>query len=183
MKKKIASLVVLSCFLLQSAPVWGMNGILGKGTTVVKSKNNMDLQKQGLTEADEAIFKKLPNGEMRAGEFVYAILGGNSLPTDLAKYVSGKSRISLRDDGKSDFYPGSIFRLKNPSVESSSKFSGPLALELAQQGKDVAVHIFADATNVGGMYSLSKNTDPARTQEEMTVLMAPEIYSRLDESV
>jgi len=64
-----------------------------------------------------------------------------------------------------------------PVVSSIELFSGPAALKLANDGKKVAVLIFADSTNVGGIYMTGGN--PAGTQEEQTVLMAPEIYGYL----
>jgi len=65
-----------------------------------------------------------------------------------------------------------------PQLSATEHYSGPAALELAQSGKKVAVLIFADSTNVGGIY-LTKEGNPAGTQEEQTVLMAPEIYGFL----
>jgi len=64
-----------------------------------------------------------------------------------------------------------------PELFEFEKFSGPAALELAQSGKKVAVLIFADSTNVGGIYMTGYS--PSGTQEEQTVLMAPEIYGYL----
>jgi len=64
-----------------------------------------------------------------------------------------------------------------PELFAYEKFSGPVALELAQSGKKVAVLIFADSTNVGGIYMTGYS--PAGTQEEHNVLMAPEIYGFL----
>ncbi|OUM67479.1 hypothetical protein PIROE2DRAFT_58775 [Piromyces sp. E2] len=66
-----------------------------------------------------------------------------------------------------------------PELFSTEDFSGPAALKLAQSGKKVAVLIFADSTNVGGIYMTGYS--PAGTQEEQTVLMAPEIYGYLGE--
>lgn len=65
-----------------------------------------------------------------------------------------------------------------PELTATELYSGPAALKLAQSGKKVAVVIFADSTNVGGIY-LTKRGNPAGTQEEQTVLMAPEIYGYL----
>lgn len=65
-----------------------------------------------------------------------------------------------------------------PELLTTELFSGPAALKLAQSGKKVVVLIFADSTNIGGIY-LTKGGNPAGTQEEQTVLMAPEIYGYL----
>ncbi len=65
-----------------------------------------------------------------------------------------------------------------PELFTTEFFSGPVALKLAQSGKKVTVLIFADSTNVGGIY-LTKRGNPAGTQEEQTVLMTPEIYGYL----
>ncbi|ORX77965.1 hypothetical protein BCR32DRAFT_282735 [Anaeromyces robustus] len=64
-----------------------------------------------------------------------------------------------------------------PEISAIKEYSGPAALKLAQSGKKVVVLIFADATNVGGIYMT--RFKPANTQEEQTVLMAPEIYGYL----
>jgi len=64
-----------------------------------------------------------------------------------------------------------------PKLFARKDFSGPVALDLAHKGKKVAVLIFADSTNVGGIYITGYS--PANTQEEQTVLMAPEIYGYL----
>lgn len=65
-----------------------------------------------------------------------------------------------------------------PELSGLESYSGPAALKLAQSGKKVVVLIFADSTNVGGIY-LTTRGNPANTQEEQTVLMAPELYGYL----
>ncbi|MBO7642191.1 MAG: hypothetical protein J6S86_03455 [Alphaproteobacteria bacterium] len=65
-----------------------------------------------------------------------------------------------------------------PKLSATELYSGPAALKLAQSGKKVVVLIFADSTNAGGIY-LIKRGNPANTQEEQTILMAPEIYGYL----
>jgi len=124
-----------------------------------------------------SIYKKLPDTGTSSGEFAKFI--ASSKAKDIFK--SHFSRIQLINchhlQKEKEETVASVTSSCLPEIIPINLYSGPAALKLAQEGKKVAVLIFADSTNVGGIFITSGF--PAGTQEEQTVLMAPEIYSFL----
>jgi len=134
----------------------------------------MGLNKDFLKSSDfNTLYKKLPKTGTDEAEFANFIIDDKT-PKIFKSHFERISLINCHNLPDTE-EPSSSPSL--PNISATPLFSGPAALKLAQEGKKVAVLIFADSTNVGGI--LITGGRPAGTQEEQTVLMAPEIYSYL----
>lgn len=120
------------------------------------------------------IYKNLPKTGTPPRDF--AIFAAN--PETRNIFQSHFKRIKLINCRNLERNQHSTSQKNLPRLYATELYSGPVALNLAQSGKKVVVLIFADSTNVGGIY-MTKVGNPADTQEEQTVLMAPEIYGYL----
>jgi hypothetical protein len=176
-KKAMIALAALSFFHFEDVKC-GMFGFFGDARELPADseiiQTRADKSNFLKTSDFDAIYKNLPETGTTARGFAFSTAN----PESQKMFRSHFERIKLincRDlykDKPSD-------QLKcTPELFSTELYSGPAALKLAQSGKKVAVLIFADSTNVGGIY-LTKGGNPAGTQEEQTVLMAPEIYGYL----
>lgn len=122
----------------------------------------------------DSIYKNLPKSVTTARDFAY-LTADSEFQKVFRSHFKKIKLINCHDLYKNEHsdQPNNV-----PELYATELYSGPAALKLAQSGKKVAILIFADSTNVGGIY-LTKRGNPACTQEEQTVLMAPEIYGYL----
>lgn len=121
----------------------------------------------------DAIYDKLPNTGTSSAVFA-AFTADPESQKIFEPHFQKIELINCRDMDKAPSKSNSKNKL---NISGNPSYSGPLALNLAQKGHKVAVLIFADSTNVGGIYMTGGC--PAGTQEEQTVLMAPEVYGFL----
>lgn len=134
----------------------------------------MGLNKDFLKSSDfKSIYKKLPKTGISSAEFAKFIADDKT--QNIFKPHFERIRLINCHNLPDTEVPAA--NPSKPEISAINLFSGPAALYLAQEGKKVAVLIFADSTNVGGIFITGGS--PAGTQEEQTVLMAPEIYSYL----
>ncbi|MBO4405427.1 MAG: hypothetical protein J5821_01720 [Alphaproteobacteria bacterium] len=178
-KGAVISLIPLSFMYSENADgnMFGFFGDVKELSTDSEMTQSSDSQTESSSiEINEfySIYKNLPETETITRDF--AFLTAN--PEFQKIFRSHFKRIKIINCR--NFHKNKISDQPKsaPRLSATELFSGPAALRLAKSGKKVVVLIFADSTNVGGIY-ITKGGNPANTQEEQTVLMAPEIYGYL----
>ncbi|MCR4623202.1 MAG: hypothetical protein K5780_00865 [Alphaproteobacteria bacterium] len=179
MKKISITALIMFCFLCYENAVGSMFGFFGNASEL---PSDSEAPQYPITETNfmktaefDSIYKKLPETETITRNFA----DFTASPEAQKIFQPHFKRIKLINchnlhKNKISDMPKGI-----PQLSATELYSGAAALNLAQSGKKVVVLIFADSTNVGGIY-ITKKGNPAGTQEEQTVLMAPEIYGYLE---
>lgn len=178
MKKSIiVSLIILSflCFENTSSSMFGFFGNANELPLDSEAIQSLSTNSNFMESAEfNSIYEKLPKTGTTTRDFA----AFTASPKAQKIFQPHFERIKLINCLSFQKNQASGRLSHTPKLSVTELYSGAAALKLAQSGKKVVVLIFADSTNVGGIY-ITKRGNPAGTQEEQTVLMAPEIYGYL----
>ena len=174
--KKIAIMFAASGFLFFGCAWSGIFGFFDDESVINdEAIQSLKIETNFLNTPEfDSIYKNLPETGTSTRDFAFFTANPESQKV-LRSHFERIRLINCRDLYENQ---PSDQLMRVPELSATELHSAPAALNLAQSGKKVAVLIFADSTNVGGIY-LTKGGNPAGTQEEQTVLMAPEIYGYL----